>query len=35
VGVRSALPLSICFLPAFLLLGVVPVVAGLVRTLLR
>jgi Flp pilus assembly protein TadB len=35
VGVRSAMPLSICFLPAFLLLGVVPVVAGLVRTLLR
>jgi Flp pilus assembly protein TadB len=35
VGVRSAVPLSVCFLPAFLLLGVVPVVAGLVRALLR
>jgi hypothetical protein len=35
VGVRSALPLSVCFLPAFVLLGVVPVVAGLVRTLLH
>jgi Flp pilus assembly protein TadB len=35
VGVRSALPLSVCFLPAFLLLGVVPIVAGLVRTLLQ
>lgn len=30
VGVRSTLPLMTCFLPAFLLLGVVPVVASLV-----
>lgn len=28
VGVRSVLPLMVCFLPAFLLVGVVPVVAG-------
>lgn len=30
VGVRTVLPLMCCFLPAFLLVGVVPVVAGLV-----
>ncbi len=30
VGVWSALPLMVCFLPAFLLLGVVPIVAGLI-----
>lgn len=30
VGVRAALPLGLCLLPAFLLLGIVPVVAGLV-----
>ncbi len=29
VGVRAAVPLGLCLLPAFLLLGVVPVVAGL------
>lgn len=28
VGVRSVLPLMLCFLPAFLLLGVVPIVGG-------
>lgn len=28
VGVRSVLPLSLCFLPAFFLVGVVPVVAA-------
>ena len=28
VGVRSALPLGVCLLPAFVLLGVVPLVAG-------
>lgn len=28
VAVRSVLPLAVCFLPAFLLLGVVPIVAG-------
>ena len=33
VGVRAAVPLGVCLLPAFLLLGVVPVVAGLFDTL--
>ena len=28
VGVRSVLPLMVCFLPAFLLLGVVPIIGG-------
>lgn len=30
VGVRAALPLGLCLLPAFVLLGVVPMVAGAV-----
>ncbi len=30
VGVRSVLPLMTCFLPAFLLLGVVPIIGGVV-----
>ena len=30
VGVRSVVPLMVCFLPAFILVGVVPIVAGLV-----
>ncbi len=34
VGVRAALPLGVCLLPAFLLLGIVPVVAGLAGRLL-
>lgn len=34
VGVRAALPLGLCLLPAFLLLGIVPVVAGLLTGLL-
>lgn len=29
VGVKAAAPLGLCFLPAFVLLGVVPVVAGI------
>lgn len=29
VGVRAALPLGVCLLPAFLVLGIVPLVAGL------
>ncbi len=29
VGVRAALPLGLCFLPAFVLVGVVPTVIGL------
>ncbi len=33
VGVHAAAPLGLCFLPAFVLLAVVPVVAGLVRSL--
>lgn len=33
VGVRAALPLGVCLLPAFLLLGIVPSVAGLVSQL--
>lgn len=32
VGVRVAAPLGLCFLPAFVLLGVVPVVAGIAST---
>lgn len=30
VGIRAAAPLGLCFLPAFILLGLVPIVAGLV-----
>lgn len=33
VGVRAAVPLGVCLLPAFLLLGIVPLVAGLVGNL--
>jgi Flp pilus assembly protein TadB len=32
-GVRAAAPLGLCFLPAFILLGVVPVVAGIAGTI--
>lgn len=32
LGVRSAGPLGICFLPAFVLIGIVPLVIGLVDT---
>lgn len=31
VGVRSVVPLMACFLPAFILVGVVPIIAGLLR----
>lgn len=34
-GVRAVLPLGLCFLPAFILLGVVPVVAGFAGTFWR
>jgi len=34
VGVRSVLPLMVCFLPSFVLLGVVPVIGGIVQTLI-
>jgi hypothetical protein len=33
VGVRAALPLCGCLLPAFLLVGVVPLVVGLLSSL--
>lgn len=33
VGVRAALPLGVCLLPAFLLLGIVPSIAGLISQL--
>jgi hypothetical protein len=33
VEVRAAAPLGACFLPAFLLLGVVPMVAGVFSTM--
>ena len=29
VGVRSVIPLMVCFLPAFMLIGVIPIIAGL------
>lgn len=34
VGVRAAVPLGLCLLPAFLLIGVVPLVGGLMATLM-
>lgn len=34
VGVRSMVPLMVCFLPAFLLVGVVPIIAGLLAGIL-
>lgn len=34
VGVRSVLPLMCCFLPAFILVGVVPIIMGTIGTLL-
>lgn len=33
VGVKAAVPLGVCLLPAFLLIGIVPVVAGMVGAL--
>jgi Flp pilus assembly protein TadB len=33
VGVKAAIPLGLCLLPAFVLLGIVPVVAGLMVSL--
>jgi Flp pilus assembly protein TadB len=35
VGVQAAVPLGVCLLPAFLLLGIVPVVVGLMGDLVR
>ncbi|MGZ5398912.1 MAG: type II secretion system F family protein [Nocardioides sp.] len=33
VGVRAAVPLGVCLLPAFLLLGIVPLVASLISSI--
>jgi hypothetical protein len=33
--VLVVLPLGVCFLPAFVLIGVVPVVAAIIRDVLR
>ncbi|MBN6055875.1 type II secretion system F family protein [Nonomuraea sp. RK-328] len=33
VGVKAVAPLGLCFLPAFVLLGIIPVVAGLASTI--
>lgn len=33
VGVKAAVPLGLCLLPAFLLIGIVPTVAGMLTTL--
>lgn len=33
VGVKAAVPLGVCLLPSFLLIGVVPLVVGLLRSL--
>jgi Flp pilus assembly protein TadB len=33
VGVKAAVPLGLCLLPAFILIGIVPTVAGLLATL--
>ena len=33
VGVKAAIPLGLCLLPAFLLLGIVPLAAGLLTSL--
>ena len=34
VGVKAAIPLGVCLLPAFVLVGVVPLVAGSLGVLL-
>ncbi|WP_308250863.1 type II secretion system F family protein [Nonomuraea rhizosphaerae] len=33
VGVKAVAPLGLCFLPAFVLLGIIPIVAGLAATI--
>jgi pilus assembly protein TadC len=35
VGVSSVLPLMVCFLPAFVLIGVVPIIGGMISGLTR
>jgi pilus assembly protein TadC len=32
IAVKSVMPLGLCFLPAFILLAVVPIIAGLIRS---
>jgi pilus assembly protein TadC len=34
VGVMAVAPLGLCFLPAFVLLGIIPVIAGLASTII-
>ncbi|MFC4010904.1 type II secretion system F family protein [Nonomuraea purpurea] len=34
VGIKAVAPLGLCFLPAFVLLGIIPVVAGLASTII-
>jgi pilus assembly protein TadC len=34
VGVRSVLPMMVCFLPSFVLLGVVPIIGGIVSKMI-
>ncbi|MDR1078076.1 MAG: type II secretion system F family protein [Propionibacteriaceae bacterium] len=34
VGVRSVLPMMVCFLPSFVLLGVVPIIGGIVSQMI-
>jgi pilus assembly protein TadC len=34
VGVKSVMPLMVCFLPAFVLLGIVPIIGGMVAQVL-
>ena len=33
MGVKAAVPLGLCLLPAFLLIGIVPLVAGLLTSI--
>jgi pilus assembly protein TadC len=32
-GVKAVVPLGLCFLPAFVLLGIVPAIVGIAKTL--
>ncbi|WP_228010970.1 type II secretion system F family protein [Nonomuraea phyllanthi] len=34
VGVKAVAPLGLCFLPAFVLLGIIPIIAGLAATII-
>jgi pilus assembly protein TadC len=33
VGVKAAVPLGLCLLPSFVLIGIVPLVVGMLRSL--